>query len=255
MEVTMGSLEISLIVFAVTFGGSITGMRLRGVMPKHHLSPESQDVIKLGMGMIATMAALVLGLLVASAKASYDAQRTELMQVSANIVMLDKLLTQYGPEAKPIRESLQRTVVHILDVIWSENSSGSTRLGAPATGKEAIFEKIQGLTPQNDLQRYLQSQSLNLTMNLSQTRWLMFEQETTSVSKPLVIVMVFWLAVIFISWGIYAPPNTTIVVTMLIAALSISSAIFLILEMYTPYQGLIQISSAPLRVALAQLGQ
>ena len=251
----MGSFEISLVAFAVIFGGSIAGMLLRGVMPKHHLSHESTEVIKLGMGMIATMAALVLGLLVASAKSSFDAQSTELTQASANILMLDQLLAHYGPETKASRESLQRIVVHVLDAIWSENGLGSAPLGAPATGKEGLYEQIQGLTPQNDLQRSLQSQSLNLTMNLSQTRWLLFEQGTTSVSKPLVIVMVFWLAVIFISWGIYAPPNTTIVVTMLIAALSISSAIFLILEMYTPYQGLIQISSAPLRVALAQLGQ
>jgi hypothetical protein len=251
----MGSFEISLVAFAVIFGGSIAGMLLRGVMPKHHLSHESTEVIKLGMGMIATMAALVLGLLVASAKSSFDAQSTELTQGSANIVLLDRLLALYGPETKAVREGLQRTVVHVLDVVWSENRLGSHQFGTASVGKEPLYEKIQSLTPQSDLQRALQSQSLNLTMNLMQSRWLLYEQGTTSVSKPLVIVMVFWLAVIFISWGIYAPPNATLVVTMFIAALSISSAIFLILEMYTPYQGVIQISSAPLRVALAQLGQ
>jgi hypothetical protein len=255
MEVIMGSFEISLIVFAVIFGGSITGMLLRRVLPKHHLSSESTDVIKLGMGMIATMAALVLGLLVASAKASYDAQRTELTQASAHVVLLDQLLALYGPETSAIRESLQRTVVHVLDVVWSENRPGSNQFGAASMGKEALYVKIQSLTPQNDLQRSLRSQSLAIALNLGQTRWLLYEQESTSVSKPLVVVMVFWLAVIFISWGLYATPNATLAVTMFIAALSVSSAIFLMLGMYTPYQGLIRISDAPLRAALAQLGQ
>jgi hypothetical protein len=110
------------------------------------------------------------------------------------------------------------------------------------------------LSPKDDAQRTLQAQALTLVMALAQTRWLIYEQRVTAISMPFLVVLVFWIAVIFISFGLFAPLNTTVVASFLISALSVSSAIFLILEMYTPYGGLIHVSSAPLRAALAQLG-
>ena len=114
---------------------------------------------------------------------------------------------------------------------------------------------MQGLSPKNDTQRSLQGQALSMAMDLGKTRWLMYEQATTSVSMPLLVVLVLWLAAIFISFGLFAPFNGTVVASLFVSALSVSGAIFLILEMYTPYAGVIQLSSAPLRAALAHLGQ
>ena len=125
---------------------------------------------------------------------------------------------------------------------------------APVT-REIVYDSIQALTPRDDVQRSVKSQALAMAVNLAQMRWLMYEQGAMSVSKPLLVVMVFWLTVTFVIWGLLAAPNGTLVVTMLISALSASGAILLILEMYTPYEGLIRISDAPLRAALAQLGQ
>ena len=93
-----------------------------------------------------------------------------------------------------------------------------------------------------------------MAVNFGQMRWLMYEQGQTSVSKPLLVVMVFWLAIIFLIWGLLAPPNGTLLVALFVSALSVSGAIFLILEMYSPYQGLIHISDVPLRAVLAHLG-
>jgi len=253
--VTINSLTVSFGVFAVVFGGSIVGMLLRAVVPKQHLSDQSKAVIQLGIGLVGTMAALVLGLLVASAKSSYDAQSTELTQASANIILLDRVLAHYGPETKEIRENLRGIVVHLLDQVWSGEAANPSQFGSKMTSNEDLYEEIQVLTPTSDLQRSNQSQALAIVLNLGQTRWLLFEQGATSVSKPMLVIMVFWLAIIFISWGLFAPPNTTVIATLLVVALSVSGSIFLIMEMYTPYQGLIQISSAPLRAALAQLGQ
>jgi len=250
----LNSLAVSLFVFVAVFVSAIAGLLLRGLLPEQHLSAESKRVIQLGMGLVGTMTALVLGLLVASAKGSFDAQSTEITQASANVILLDRLLGHYGPETKEIREDLRSTLAHVLEVMWSENRHGSAQLGTEFTGSEILYEKIHNLSPQNDLQRTLQLQASNLVMNLAQTRWLLFEQGATSVSKPMLIVMLFWLAIIFMSWGLFAPPNATVIATLLVAALSVSSAIFLILEMYSPYSGLIQVSSAPLRAALAQLG-
>jgi hypothetical protein len=251
----MSAFTMSLLVFVVVFGSAMVGLLLRALVPKQHLNAESKGVIQLGIGLVGTMTALVLGLLVASAKGSFDAQSAEITQASANVILLDRLLAHYGPETKEIRESLRGTVVHLLEVLWSEDRHGPSQFGAASTGNEMLLAKIQSLSPQSDLQRTLQVQSLNIMIHLAQTRWLLFEQGATAVSKPMLIIMVFWLAIIFISWGLFAPPNATVIATLLFAALSVSSAIFLILEMYSPYSGLIQISSAPLRAALAHLGQ
>jgi hypothetical protein len=247
----MSSTIISLIVFACVFGGALLGIFLHAVLPQHHLSNESKDIVKLGMGLVGTMAALVLGLLVASAKGSYDTQSAELTQMSANIALLDRVLALYGPETKETRALLRGAVARVLDQMWS-----SASLSVPtAAGGEILYDKIQGLSPKNDTQRSLQGQALSMAMDLGKTRWLMYEQAITSISIPLLVVLVLWLAAIFVSFGLFAPFNATVVASLFVSALSVSGAIFLILEMYTPYAGLIQLSSAPLRAALAHLGQ
>jgi len=255
IEVIINSLAISFVVFAVVFGGAMVGMALRAIVPKQQLSDESRAVIQLGIGLVGTMAALVLGLLVASAKSSYDAQSTELTQASANIILLDRLLAHYGPETKDVRENLRQIVARIIEQTWSRGRENPSQFGQKFSGNETLYEQIQALSPQNDFQRLLQSQAMNIALNLGQTRWLLFEQGSTAVSRPMLVVMVFWLAIIFVSWGLFAPPNMTVVATLLVVAVSVSGSIFLIMEMYSPYHGLIQISSAPLKVALAHLGQ
>ena len=207
------------------------------------------------MGMIATMAALVLGLLVASAKNFYDTQSSELTQLSANVILLDRVLAHYGPETKEARDLLRGAVARTLNVMWQQDQPQQSQVRPGAAGGEILYDKIQALSPANDVQRTFQSQASGMAVDLGKLRWLMFEQGTIGISWPLLAVLVFWLAIVFASFGLFAPPNATVIVTLFLCALSVSGAIFLILEMYTPYQGLIQISSAPLRDALAHLGQ
>ena len=248
----MDPLTVGLIVFACVFGGALLGIFLHSSLPEHHLGADSKDIVKLGMGLVATMAALVLGLLVASAKGSYDAQSAELTRMSANIALLDRVLAGYGQETKEARELLRGAAARILDQMWSEDGA----LKPPtAAGGEILYDKVAGLSPKNDTERSLQGHALSITMDIGKSRWLMFAQATASVSMPLLVVLVIWLTVIFISFGLFAPFNATVVSSLFISALSVSGAVFLILEMYGPYAGVIQISSAPLRAALAHLGQ
>ena len=139
--------------------------------------------------------------------------------------------------------------------MWSKDGTSASAEAPTSAGGEILYEKIQGLAPKNDAQRSLQSQALSIMVDIGKTRWLMYAQQATSVSIPLLVVLVLWLTVIFISFGLFAPFNATVVSSLFVSALSVSGAIFLILEMYGPYSGLIQISSAPLRAALAHLGQ
>ena len=207
----------------------------------------------MGMGLIGTMAALALGLLIASAKGSYDAQRIELTQISANIILLDRIMAHYGPETKEARDLLRRAVAHLLDRMWPEITSGPAQL-EPTAQSEGPYDKIQKLSPQNEAQRSLKAQALRIGTDISQTRWLMVAQRGGSIPMPFLAVLVFWLTIIFVSFGLLAPRNTTVIATLFVCALSVSGAIYLILELDRPFDGHMQISSAPLRDALSYLG-
>jgi hypothetical protein len=251
----MNSIVISSIVFSFVFGGALLGMFLRSVLPEPHLNAASKDLVKLGMGTIALMTGLVLGLLVASAKGTYDTQSRELTEMSAEVVMLDRVLAHYGPEAKEIRDLLRGGVVQMLERTWPQDRTQHSQLDPVMAKGDYLYDKLQELSPTNDSQRSLQARALNMGMDLGQKRWLMYEQQELPMSMPLLLVLVFSLAITFISFGLNAPPNATVIATLIVCALSVSGMIFLILEMYRPFEGLIQISSAPLRSALAHLGQ
>jgi Protein of unknown function (DUF4239) len=251
----MNSIAIRLVVFACVFGGALLGMFLRGILPAHQLSDDSKDTVRIGMGLIGTLTALVLGLLIASAKNFYDTQSNELTEMSAKIVLLDRVLAHYGPETKEDRDLLQSAVDRMLEGLWPKDPGQHPQMLPTAAGGEIIYDKIQELSPKNDSQRSLQTQALSMGIDIAKMRWMMFEQAGSFVSTPLLAVLVFWLATIFTSFGLFAPRNATALATLFVCALSVSGAIFLILEMYSPFRGLMQISSAPLRNALAHLGQ
>jgi len=253
----MQPLIISSIVFACVFGSALLGMLLRTAVPDHHVSQDSKDVVKMAMGLLATMAALVLGLLTASAKSSFDTVDSEVQQSAAHIILLDRVLAQYGPETKETRDMLRQALAYRIQLTWPDDSSRATRVEAPEMTPtiEGIQSRVRALSPQSDAQRDLQSKALSLIGELTATRWLVFAQAGNSVPMVFLIVLVLWLAVLFISFGLLAPRNATVVVALLFCALSVAGSIFLILEMGHPLAGSIKVSGAPLRFALAHLGQ
>lgn len=231
------------------------GIVLRRRLPQTHLTADSNNAVTKGMGLVATMAALVLGLLVSSAKTFYDSQSNELTEMSAKVIMLDRILADYGPETNEVREVLRAAIAESIDRIWPHEHARGPRLVVPPNDPEALIAKIRRLSPKDDGHRALQGQALSIGTGLIQTRWLMYEQQSNSVSKPMLAILVFWLTAIFISYGLFTPGNATAKTVLFIAALSVSGAIFLILEMYAPFGGMIEISSGPLRAVLAQLGR
>ena len=241
------------IMFVFVFGGALGGMYLRKALPEHHLTSESRDLVKLGVGLIATMSALILGLLVASAKGSYDTQRSQVLQLSGEVVLLDRVLAHYGPEAKDARDALKFTVANAIDRLWPRDPPPRTQLESMAG--EILLDKIQELSPTNDAQRVLQSRAVDMTIGLGRIRWLLVAQSRRSIPVPFLVAVVFWFCIIFASFGLSAPRNPMVMITLLICALSVSLAIVMILELDQPFQGIVQIPSEPLRNALAHLGQ
>jgi hypothetical protein len=250
----MSSISLSTIVFVCIFGAAMIGMWMPTFLPEHHLSDRSKDVVKLVMGLVATLSALVLSLLISSAKTYFDAQSTELTQSSAQVVVLDRILAHYGPETEKARSMLRTVVVSSLDRMWSRNRSTTARLEAPARGNEQLLDLIQGLAPKDDTQRTLKAQALSVAFTVGETRWLQYAQMNNSVPTPILVVLVAWMATLFFGFGLFAPRNGTVVASLFVGALSVSAAVLLMVELYSPYGGLIEVSREPLRAALSQLG-
>jgi len=251
----MSSIAKSSIVFALVFGGALFGTFLRTALPEDYFGADTKDFVKLGMALVSTMAALVLGLLIASAKSSYDAQNTAMVESSARIVILDRVLAHYGPETKEARELLRDVVARILERTWPEDRTKPPRLVAPSIEGEVVMDKIHELSPKDETQRSLKDQAVSIAWVVGQIRWLQYAHQAVSISMPLLVTLVFWLTAIFVSFGLFAPLNAAVVVCMFISAASVSGAILMILEMHSPYRGLMQLSSAPLQAALSQLGR
>jgi hypothetical protein len=250
-------LAVSGIAFACILGSALVAMFCKRALPEHHLGADSKDVLKLGMGVIATLAALVLGLLIATTKGNYDAQGATVKELAAKIILLDRALSKYGSETKPLRELLQSMVTATLDRIWPQDRSQSANLtpGEARAAGEALYDKIAELSPQNDAQRALKARALDLIADVAQTRLRMFAQQDSSLPTPFLVVLVFWLSILFAGYGLLAPPNATVLAVLLVCSLSLSGAIFLMLELATPFAGIMRVSSGPLRDALSLIGQ
>ena len=253
----MGAWTIASILFGCVFGSALLGIFLRSFLPAHNFSEESKDVVKLGTGLIATMAALVLGLMVASAKSSFDVQKNGVDQMSALIVLLDSTLAEYGPEAQVCRDTLREIVSEGLDRVWpEENDKASTFAPTTLAGSRSLYLMIQDLASTTDKQRRIQATALQFATDLARARWLLIAQEkSVAIPTPFLVVLVFWLAVLFASFGLFAPANPLVIGTLIVCALSVSGALFLILELAGPFDGMIQVSSTPLRNSLAMIGQ
>jgi len=253
----MNSLTIGFISAGCIFGGVLLGMLLQKVLPQHHLESDSKDTVKVGAGMLATLTALVLGLLVSSAKGSFDAMNAGIAQTGAKIILLDHVLADYGPETKEIREQLRHTVESVIERIWPAEKGGVGGLHAMETlaPPKTLQATLRELTPKNDLQKSLLAQASQISGDVLQTRLLLVEQQQNELPSTFLVLLIFWLTGLFISFGLFAPRNGTVLAVLLICAVSVSSVIFLILEMNRPLGGFIKVSSAPLRKAVELIGK
>jgi len=248
----MDPLIVGLISVVCISIGLLVGLLLQNILPARHLDERSRDTMKIAAGMLATLTALVLGLLVSSAKSSFDAMNTAIASAGAKIVMFDRILANYGPEAKEARQQLRQSVADAIDRIWSrkKTSPGGLRAAESGTGLETIQIKLNELIPKNNAQEQLLAQAHQTANDVAQTRLLTIEEQQNVLPPLFIIFLIFWLTVLFLSFGLLAPRNGTVVAVLLICALSVSSAIFLVLEMDRPLDGVIRASNAPLRKAL-----
>jgi hypothetical protein len=249
----MHALAVSTLIFAIVFGGALAGMALRRALPEEHFGTDAKETVRLAIGLVGTMTGLVLGMLVSSAKAYYDGQKNVVAQMSSQVILLDTLLVDYGPETKPIRREAHEFVEDAVERIWPSEDTRLIQL-RPRNNGDKVRAALDLLVPKDERQTAIKARIESVNRDLRSTYWLMYlESEQASVSIPLLLVVTSWLIAIFVSFGIFAPKNPTVMVTLIVCAIAVSAAIFIIMEMYSPFSGVLRISPVAVRDALQQM--
>jgi hypothetical protein len=261
----MNSIVVAGIVFASALGGALFGMLLQRVLPEKYLQHETKDIVRLGTGLIATMAALILGLLVSSAKSSFDEESNSFRELALNVVLLDRKLAHFGDEAAPARAQLKRTVEQTLDSLWPEQApgQGAEQVVAKSPGIDdrkitaegaATLEALRQLPAHDDMQKMYKTEALQLSSDLAKDRWRLSQSTDGSLPPTFLVVLAFWLSVLFGSFGLFSPRNLLAFAALVVCAASVAGAVFLIVDLDQPLDGLVRVSSSSLRDALSKLG-
>jgi hypothetical protein len=254
----MNSYLIALIAFLCIFGGAMTGFFVQRFLPPHHLSKESLDSVKLGAGLIATMAALILGLLVSSSKGTYDRVNVLINEAAANTISLNQMLKNYGPEADPLRQILYDRVTRIRNDIWPEDSKAATK-GSEAIKQESsilgLISRITALNSGSAETLPFKSNALALANELNRERWQITVESCSKLPLPLVVIPVFWITFLTFVYGVFSPRNGTVTLVLFFCSISIAGAIYLICEMSMPLDGAIKVPSQPIQTALELIGR
>ncbi len=248
----MTSLTVALLAFACLSTSIGVGFLLQSLLPNHHLGADSKDTVKLASGMIATLTAMVLGLLVSSAKSSYDSLNTGVVEAGARMIQLDRSLAHLGPETEPIRRQLRESVEFTLATVLTQE--GASKEGTEEFEKRSCIDSIQqrmrALRSGTDAERQVYTEAYQLTMDLARNRWRLIEQHQSPLPTPFFVILLCWLGLLFTTFALFAPRNGTAITVLLICALSMSSALFLIHDLNRAPNGLIRLSPAPLQKAL-----
>ena len=243
--------QTSLVVLAIVFGSAMLGLLLRRILPQNHMADATRGVVTVSMGVVGTLTALVLGLLIAAASSSFNTKNEEVILISADVIRLDRLLRRYGPEAEGLRDLLRRYTARKIQDLFPE---GTTELPNAENSRQLLEElqdRLAALDASNANQRWLREQALQLVSTITGARWLLVEQNRIGIETPLLAVVVFWLSLLFWSFGLVAPRNATAILALFLCA--VAGAIEMVQDLNVPFQGIIRISSKPIKDTLDEI--
>jgi hypothetical protein len=252
----LNSTNFGMLAFGCTLGAGLLAMLIRDRLPAHHVEGDSRETVKLVLGLIATLTAMVLGLLISSAHSSYDAQETALQQVAVHVYQLDRILGYFGQDASKERKTLHELLEGDIARIWPGTGGERSRVAPQSVQQEMedLFRGISDLPAKTEAQHFAQNRALQLLVGLGETRLTLIEQSQGDLSKPFLFVLISWATILFFGFGLISRYNQTVVVALFVGAVSVAGAIFLILQLNKPYGGWMEVSSAPLTDVLAQIG-
>jgi hypothetical protein len=235
----------------MVFTSAMLGMLIRRKLPESHLGDETKSVATLSMGVVGTLTALVLSLLIATASSTFNNRNQEMTVIAAKVIQLDRLLRRYGPEADDERDLLRRYMaMRFQDLFPQGGAKPVFQNPRTITLFEELEDRLAAMEGHSTQQRWLLSQAQSLTTDLTEVRWLLVEQEGLGIPVPVLLVVLFWLCLLFMSFGLFSPPNATITVVLFLCAVAVAGAIQTILDLSRPFEGVVRVSGQPLRHAL-----
>ena len=246
---------IVVVVVALPFGCGLLGLLMQRWPPEAHMSSDTQDLINRVTTLLATMTALVLGLLIASANNFYNTQKGGLEVMASRLLQLDGVLRRYGPEAKPVRDRLREVAIRTYEEDWGRGSETPPTVAEAGAAIDALFASLDTLEPTTAEQKYRLSRAADIASSMADQRLLTTQQITNSISWPFLTILVSWTSLLFFGFGITVRRNATAIATMGVGAFAVASAVFLIIELSHPYSGLLRMPPTPLVQAIDALGK
>jgi hypothetical protein len=249
-----GPLTIAVLVFALILAGAFAGAMARRHVPDHHLTDETKNLVSVSMAVVATISALVLGLLLSNANSSFNAMQGQVVSLSSEILRLDQLLRKYGPDTKLAREKLREYAERKRDDLFPNNPA-DFHLHNQATYEilQEVEDLVLAVKPANDRDQWWLAQAMTLASRIGDTRFLLAQHTEHGTPKAVLFLLVFWLTLLFGSYTLFSPSNPTSKATMTLCAIAIAGAIGMILELERGFGGLVQVSPQPMNYAVASL--
>jgi hypothetical protein len=244
---------IGLISFVAIFGGALLGIFAARTLPKHHLSNETRNAVSVSAAVVGTLSALVLGLMISTASSSFSARSNDVTAISVDLIRLNRMMQRYGPDADDVRAKLRTYATAKMQELFPAAGEPSQTNEATVGMLETTQDAILSLAPTDETHRWLRSQALTLSDGLLQARWLLAQQPSSGIPLPFLILLIFWLTIVFASFGVFAPRNATAVAVLCLCSMAVSGGIAMILELDSPFSGLVRVSAEPMRQALAQI--
>jgi hypothetical protein len=246
-------LIIGLISFAAIFAGALVGLFARKYLPGHHLSNETQSAVTVAVAVLGTLAALVLGLMITAANSSFSARSDEVRELSLQTIRMDRNLRRYGPETAEARAAVRMWAAAKLQQLFPDKGKPPVYPETTIIMLENVQDAVIALTPQNERQKYLRTLCLTLSSTMIQARWKLEQRVGHSIPVPFLVLLIFWLSIVFASFGLFAPANPTVIVALLLCSVAVSGGIYLIEELDKPLSGFIHISPDSMRKALVEI--
>jgi hypothetical protein len=242
---------VGLIVLVVVFASAMIGSLIRRKLPESHFTDETKSVITLSMGVVGTLTALVLGLLIATASGTYNTRNQEITTLAAKIIQLDRLLRLFGPDADDERGLLRNYMMMKVKDLFPDGRAKPV-LDNPKTTVlfEELEDQLSAMQGHSPHQKWVLSQAKAQAASISDLRWLLIEQDIIGIPVPVLIVVVFWLCLLFMSFGLFSPRNATVSVALFLCAIAVAVAVQMILDLSRPFEGVVRVSDKPLRHAL-----
>ena len=249
----MVNVIVGAVSFIAIFGGVLIGVFAARRLPNHHVSIQTQSAITVSVAVIGTLSALVLGLMITAANTSFSTRSDELRQLSLQLIRMDRNLRRYGPEAEDARAKLRDWAVAKTQQLFPEKNQPRPSSRDTIIKLEAVQDALLSLAPKDERQRYLRTLCLTLSSTMIQARWQLEQHAQHSIPIPFLVLLIFWMTIVFASFGLFAPPNTTAIVALLLCCLALSGGIVLIMELDNPLSGLIRLPSDSMRKALVEI--